>query len=699
MSASNKTGPTTESVIVQLHINDLRTTDSPVLSLAHSQGKKHVTHFLPIYVFDERILPLDCIPGFSASRQTKAVQEKTPSAATEKGRDEEEEDIKPLGQEDQPSRTNTNQPATKDRDHRSTGRVGPRSRLGNFWRVGRHRARFLVETVFDLKKTYDGKGGGLIVACGKPEEVAIKVVEALLKSGKRVEGVWTQKEVTTEEVTLLRRLRHGLEQSGVELHLVDSKPMINPSDLPFKIEDIPSVFTSFRKLVEALGDDMVRDPLPEVKKVKPLPQRPASLSKDVFLLSGELLKLDTILRYILAPLIAEPQFGDALQARPIPKTDEEWKAYVIPPLDPRSAHPFIGGETTGLARLDDYFGTLSGGQQCKGEGGLKAMSYKDTRNGMVGEAFSTKFSGWLANGSLSGRYIGWRVRQLQDRLRAEGRLDKHVEGNVYWISFELLWRDFFYWTCERFSHEPSYTAKKNNQRKNKGQPSDGALPGEAGTASSLFNLGGWKEVLRPAESQKTLGDWKGFNLDDSKDPIRRLMEGNTGIPFLDACMRELATTGFMSNRGRQNVASFWGTDLYIDWRVGAEIFETHLIDFDVCSNWGNWQYQAGVGNDPRSYRQFNQIKQANDYDPDGEYVLTWIPELGQVDRRFVHTPWLLSDAEKKRCGIGAPGGYPASPLLVQPQWKKHYPSNRAPPKPKNDTKQNKNKGSHQNGKA
>ena len=61
-----------------------------------------------------------------------------------------------------------------------------------------------------------------------------------------------------------------------------------------------------------------------------------------------------------------------------------------------------------------------------------------------------------------------------------------------------------------------------------------------------------------------------------------MMKGMTGIPLIDACMRELGTTGFMSNRGRQNVASFWATDLYVDWRVGAEIFETHLIDYDVC---------------------------------------------------------------------------------------------------------------------
>lgn len=185
-------------------------------------------------------------------------------------------------------------------------------------------------------------------------------------------------------------------------------------------------------------------------------------------------------------------------------------------------------------------------------------------------------------GSVSALAHLWGVWLTQRiRLRDEGQLNKHVQGNVYWISFELLWRDFFFWTCERFSHEPSYSARRNNQAKRK-TPSSETLPGEAGTASSLFNLGGWKEVLRPQESAKTLGDWKGFNLDDPNDPIRRMMEGNTGIPLIDACMRELGTTGFMSNRGRQNVASFWGTDLYVDWRVGAEIFETHLIDFDVC---------------------------------------------------------------------------------------------------------------------
>lgn len=191
MPATNK-----ESVIVHLHINDLRTTDSPALALAHSQQKKHVTHFLPIYVFDERILPLECVPGYNSSRQAKAIEKKDATPTYEV---QEEEDIKPLGQEDQPARTTTNQPATQDRAERPKGRVGPRSRLGNFWRVGRHRAKFLVETVFDLKTSYEGKGGGLVIACGRPEEVAIKVVEALVKSGKHVDGVWTQKEVSASK--------------------------------------------------------------------------------------------------------------------------------------------------------------------------------------------------------------------------------------------------------------------------------------------------------------------------------------------------------------------------------------------------------------------------------------------------------------------------------------------------------------------
>ncbi len=96
------------------------------------------------------------------------------------------------------------------------------------------------------------------------------------------------------------------------------------------------------------------------------------------------------------------------------------------------------------------------------------------------------------------------------------------------------------------------------------------------------------------------------------------------------------------NRGRQNVASFLSKDLGYDWRIGAEFFQSHLIDYDPTSNYGNWQYVAGVGNDPRASRQFNTIKQAKDYDSHGDYVKMWIPALRNLHADYVHTPWLLT---------------------------------------------------------
>ncbi len=103
-------------------------------------------------------------------------------------------------------------------------------------------------------------------------------------------------------------------------------------------------------------------------------------------------------------------------------------------------------------------------------------------------------------------------------------------------------------------------------------------------------------------------------------------ESRTGHAFIDANMQELRMSGFMSNRGRQCVASFFTKDLGCDWRVGAEYFETQLLDFDVASNWGNWNYVAGVGADPRAGRYFNIAKQAALYDGDGAYTRLWLPD-------------------------------------------------------------------------
>jgi len=110
----------------------------------------------------------------------------------------------------------------------------------------------------------------------------------------------------------------------------------------------------------------------------------------------------------------------------------------------------------------------------------------------------------------------------------------------------------------------------------------------------------------------------------STDGLEKWIEGRTGEPFVDANMIELKLTGFISNRGRQNVASYLCNDLKIDWRFGAAYFEQQLIDYDVCNNWGNWAYLAGIGNDPRPNRYFDIIKQAQIYDAEGNFQKLWL---------------------------------------------------------------------------
>lgn len=117
----------------------------------------------------------------------------------------------------------------------------------------------------------------------------------------------------------------------------------------------------------------------------------------------------------------------------------------------------------------------------------------------------------------------------------------------------------------------------------------------------------------------------------TKHLLNRCIHGTTGQSLIDASARELLFTGYTSNRTRQNFASFLTKHLGIDWRLGAEWYECCLIDYDVCSNWANWQYVAGVGNDPRGEaRIFNPVKQGFEYDAQGRYIKTWVAEIRNI---------------------------------------------------------------------
>jgi len=116
-------------------------------------------------------------------------------------------------------------------------------------------------------------------------------------------------------------------------------------------------------------------------------------------------------------------------------------------------------------------------------------------------------------------------------------------------------------------------------------------------------------------------------------------EGRTGYPLVDAAMRQLAEEGFMHNRARMTVASFLCKDLYVDWRVGAWHFWDLLTDGEIANNAGNWQWMAGTGNDTRPNRVLNPVRQAKRFDPDGEYVRRYLPELESVEGRAIFEPW------------------------------------------------------------
>lgn len=135
--------------------------------------------------------------------------------------------------------------------------------------------------------------------------------------------------------------------------------------------------------------------------------------------------------------------------------------------------------------------------------------------------------------------------------------------------------------------------------------------------------------------------------------------GKTGYPIVDAGMRELRATGFMHNRVRMITASFLIKDLLVDWRLGEKYFRRQLIDGDIAQNVGNWQWIAGTGFDAAPYfRVFNPVLQSKKFDPDGEYIRAWVPEIGSLQNDQIHSPWTMSKKELLIHGVSLGTTYP-----------------------------------------
>ncbi len=241
--------------------------------------------------------------------------------------------------------------------------------------------------------------------------------------------------------------------------------------------------------------------------------------------------------------------------------EKKMAATIFENEDKKFIHPEIrGGETYGLDRIQDYIWDQD-----------RLKFYKETRNGMMNWNDSSKLSPWLSVGALSPRVIYQNIKEYEIAVAKS--------DSTYWLFFELLWRDYF-----------RFIAFKWGPR--------------------LFTEMGHK----PKPSAIILKE---------KQAFETWAEASSGDDFVDANMKELNQTGWMSNRGRQNVASYLAKTMQINWILGAHYFEQRLIDYDASSNWGNWAYLAGVGQDSRD-RVFNTQRQAAMYDAAGDYRRKWL---------------------------------------------------------------------------
>lgn len=387
-----------------------------------------------------------------------------------------------------------------------------RSTVYGFKKTGDFRLKFLKESLQNLDSELRAAGSGLIILQGIP---AMEIAGLAMKFGAR--SIYAEKVVAPEELNTEKAVKAEFARLNCSFFEFECRNLFQSSDLPFAIKQLPGVFTEFRKKTE------------NITMVRPVFKKPSNI------VSPGVVKSDL-------------KFPDVL-------TDENIT------VDPRAAIQFKGGAKAAHERLQFYF------YQTRA-----LSSYKQTRNGMVGERYSSKFSAWLALGCISAKEIYEEVKNYEASFGAN--------ESTYWLIFELLWRDYFGF-C--FQKEPVRYFLKSEKVELK--------------------------VNNPAKITKALDIW---------------INGKTGVPFIDANMIELKLTGFMSNRGRQNVASYFCNDLKLDWRYGAAYFEQQLVDYDVCNNWGNWAYLAGVGNDPRNNRYFNIEKQAATYDADHSFRELWL---------------------------------------------------------------------------
>ncbi|MCP5322945.1 MAG: deoxyribodipyrimidine photo-lyase [Candidatus Paracaedibacteraceae bacterium] len=233
--------------------------------------------------------------------------------------------------------------------------------------------------------------------------------------------------------------------------------------------------------------------------------------------------------------------------------------------------------------------------------------YKNDRNFMDQPAGTSRLSPHLHFGEISPRHIWHKCQELMFHEK------EHTESINCFLS-ELGWREFSYYLLYHIPELPSEPIKN---------------------------------------------EFKNFPWDKDSGQLKKWQQGQTGIPIIDAAMRQLWKTGYMHNRARMIAASFLTKNLLIPWQQGAEWFWDTLVDADLANNSMGWQWVAGCGVDAAPYfRIFNPVTQAEKFDPEGEYIKKWVPELKKLPLKYIYQPWDASDEDLKNAEVKLGETYP-----------------------------------------
>lgn len=245
---------------------------------------------------------------------------------------------------------------------------------------------------------------------------------------------------------------------------------------------------------------------------------------------------------------------------------------------------YRGGEDAGLEIVDRFFWKDH-----------HALNFKKTKSSLFGDDVSTSFSPWLSLGCISPKLIYRELCSFEEEI---GKND-----STYQIYHSLLLRDYFRLIAKKYGNK-------------------------------IYQFNGIRKAVILDELS---ADLEKFSL---------VQQAQTGIPIIDAAVKELNSTGFLSSRARAILAGFIVFDLKINWLIGAEFFESKLIDYDTASNYGNWQHLVGIGADNKQEKHINVISQSKRFDLNTEYIVKWLPELNKIDElELRHTPWKLGKSK------------------------------------------------------